>query len=62
MKERERYIRAYPLRLVLGLLPAAFAYDGVAPLETARAISFPSAAMGFSNFFDSVFLDAGAFQ
>lgn len=52
----------YPLRLVLGLLPAFSAYDGADPLETARAVSFLSAAIGSSSFFDCVFLDAGAFQ
>jgi len=53
----------YPLRLVLGLFfSAALAYDGVAPLDTARAMPLLSAAMGFSSFFDFVFLEAGAFQ
>jgi hypothetical protein len=47
---------------VLGLFDATFEYDGVAPLDTARAISLRLAAIGFSTFLDSVFLDAGAFQ
>lgn len=47
----------YPLRLVLGLLPAA------RPVDTERVASFlPPATMGFSSFLDCVFLDAGAFQ
>jgi hypothetical protein len=52
----------YPLRLVLGLFPATFEYEGAEPLDTARAISLRSAATGFSSFLDSVLLEAGAFQ
>jgi hypothetical protein len=52
----------YPLRRVLGLLPATFANEGVAPLDTARAISLRSAASGSSKLIDFPLFDAGAFQ
>ena len=54
----------YPLRLVLGLLPgvAVLAYEGAAPLATARAVSFLSLAMGLLSFLLLVLEDAGLFQ
>jgi hypothetical protein len=57
-------IALYPLRLVLGLLPgvAVLAYEGAAPLATARAVCLLSLAIGLLSFLLSVVLDAGLFQ